>query len=382
MRKVVLALVATGPFFLAGSAWTQISMVHVTSCSVGVFPGTVCIIPSTGIGNLIVVGWQMGAGADTTTTISGVADNIGNIYTEAGSARSIDTNSGSMVDVWYSKNSTPGATSITITPSATVTSGAVVIWEFSGIDTAVPLDATSTLNSQPSTTTPSGAAVIISSPAEVIVSLAIVANSVTGIFSGNGFTNDSQLNAQGWAHLITSSPGAFFAQWNQSSAGTYASSTVSFKAAASGITLNACDLNQDGAVNAVDSQLAVNMALGLLPCTANIAGFGVCNTDVANRVITAALCGNCVTNGSATLHSVTLTWLPSISINIIAYNVYRATTSGGPYTRVGLSPVPVMIFTDSNVQAGQTYYYVVTAVDFNNNESVYSNEAPAIVPTP
>jgi len=37
-------------------------------------------------------------------------------------------------------------------------------------------------------------------------------------------------------------------------------------------------------------------------------------------------------------------------------------------------------FTDSNVQTGQTYYYVATAVDASGNESVYSNEVPAIVP--
>jgi fibronectin type 3 domain-containing protein len=39
-------------------------------------------------------------------------------------------------------------------------------------------------------------------------------------------------------------------------------------------------------------------------------------------------------------------------------------------------------YTDTAVQASQTYYYVTTAVDSNNNESIYSNEARATVPTP
>jgi hypothetical protein len=286
-----------------------------------------------------------------------------------------------MADIWYAKNSVAGATSVTVTPSPAVTNGAVVIWEFSGINPALPLDSTSVLSSQPSTATPSGAAVTTSSAVELIVSLVIVAQSATGIVGGNTFTNDSTLNANGWAHLITSSPGTYFAEWNQNPSGTYASSTASFKAA-TGVTFSACDLNQDSAVNVVDGQLAVNMYLGLLPCTANIEGVGVCNTDVVNRVMTAAMGGTCVTSGGTTPHSVTLTWLPSSSSNITGYNVYRATTSGGPYTKVNSSLLAVLTLLDSNVLAGQTYYYVATAVDINNNESIYSNEAPAAVPTP
>jgi TolB protein len=37
-------------------------------------------------------------------------------------------------------------------------------------------------------------------------------------------------------------------------------------------------------------------------------------------------------------------------------------------------------YTDTMVQSGQTYYYVVTAVDSSNTESTYSNQAPATIP--
>jgi fibronectin type 3 domain-containing protein len=37
---------------------------------------------------------------------------------------------------------------------------------------------------------------------------------------------------------------------------------------------------------------------------------------------------------------------------------------------------------DKSVQAGQKYYYVVTAIDSNNDESAYSNQTSAVVPSP
>jgi hypothetical protein len=170
-------------------------------------------------------------------------------------------------------------------------------------------------------------------------------------------------------------PGAAGAE-NSSPVRAYATNAVSIKPAAT--ALNACDLNQDGIVNIVDVQWAVNMYLGLMPCTANIEGAGVCNTDVVNLVSTAAMGGTCV----VTSHSVTLNWSASTSSNVSGYNVYRANTWGGPYTIMNSSPVATTTYTDYSVLAGQAYYYVATAVDTYNNESIYSNEAQAIVPSP
>jgi hypothetical protein len=79
------------------------------------------------------------------------------------------------------------------------------------------------------------------------------------------------------------------------------------------------------------------------------------------------------------LHSVLLSWKASQSSNLSYYNLYRGIVSGGPYpvsTSVGL----VTTYIDSNVQAGETYYYVVTAVDAAGSESPYSNEASATLP--
>jgi fibronectin type 3 domain-containing protein len=55
--------------------------------------------------------------------------------------------------------------------------------------------------------------------------------------------------------------------------------------------------------------------------------------------------------------------------------------SGGPYTSVA-SANSGTTFVDGFVQSGQTYYYVVTAVDTGGAESVYSNQVQAIIPSP
>jgi fibronectin type 3 domain-containing protein len=79
-------------------------------------------------------------------------------------------------------------------------------------------------------------------------------------------------------------------------------------------------------------------------------------------------------------HSVSLSWTASTSANVTSYNNYSSTRSGGPYTRLTATPSSTTTYTDTTVQTGQTYYYVVTSVDSNNVESAYSTEVSAIVP--
>ena len=79
-------------------------------------------------------------------------------------------------------------------------------------------------------------------------------------------------------------------------------------------------------------------------------------------------------------HSVSLTWMPSSSSGV-SYDVYRGTVSGGPYSLLK-SGVISTAYTDSNVQSGSTYYYVTTAVDASGLQSVYSDEAQAVIPMP
>jgi fibronectin type 3 domain-containing protein len=80
-------------------------------------------------------------------------------------------------------------------------------------------------------------------------------------------------------------------------------------------------------------------------------------------------------------HWVDLSWLPPPTGQVERYHVYRSLYSGGPYSRIDLTVVRDTSFKDDGVLAGKMYYYVVTAEDLDGNESGYSNEAPATVPT-
>jgi hypothetical protein len=84
-------------------------------------------------------------------------------------------------------------------------------------------------------------------------------------------------------------------------------------------------------------------------------------------------------------HDVILSWTASTTPPaVVGYNVYRGTTPGGPYpTQLNSSPVNGATYTDETAQAGQTYYYVVTAVASNDvTQSADSNQVSATVPSP
>jgi hypothetical protein len=80
-----------------------------------------------------------------------------------------------------------------------------------------------------------------------------------------------------------------------------------------------------------------------------------------------------------TTKSVSLSWAASTSPNIRGYNVYRADVAGGAYVKRNASPVGTTTYLES-VTSGRTYYYVATAGDSNNLESVYSANTVAVVP--
>ena len=80
--------------------------------------------------------------------------------------------------------------------------------------------------------------------------------------------------------------------------------------------------------------------------------------------------------------SVALSWDASTSGGVIGYYVYRGNQSGGPYERLFQFPIMATAYTDSSLDTGTTYYYVVTAVNGKGLESSYSNQAIATIPYP
>jgi hypothetical protein len=115
-------------------------------------------------------------------------------------------------------------------------------------------------------------------------------------FTGNGIDGPQYVDQNnGWLHFYNTTRSPVTVTWGltQAYAATYWAGRVAHFNAPAAVTTNACDLNQDGTVNVLDVQLAVNMDLNLIPCTANVDGVGVCNDTVVSLVVAAALGGAC-----------------------------------------------------------------------------------------
>ncbi|MEO5925011.1 MAG: hypothetical protein ABIR70_14415 [Bryobacteraceae bacterium] len=143
---------------------------------------------------------------------------------------------------------------------------------------------------------------------------------------------------------------------------------------------NSCDLDSSGAVNVVDVNRAVSMALGTVPCTASVEAQNTCTIITVQRVVNTALGQPCVVYNSA-IHTVDLTWLPSPSVGVVGYNVYRSATPTGTPVKLNSVLITATSYTDTTIQLGQTYYYSATAVDNTGTESDPTTQAIAVIPT-
>jgi len=132
---------------------------------------------------------------------------------------------------------------------------------------------------------------------------------------------------------------------------------------ASGLILSS---GQTATLSATFDPSATGSATGSITLTSN----------ASNSPTVIALSGTGVAQAS---HFVSLTWAANTSV-VAGYNVYSSTVSGGPYARLTSAPVPATNYTDSSVQQGLTYYFVVTAVNSQNQESAYSGQVYAAIP--
>ena len=71
---------------------------------------------------------------------------------------------------------------------------------------------------------------------------------------------------------------------------------------------------------------------------------------------------------------VTLSWTASTSADFSFYTVYRSTTSGGPYTLTATN-LTTPGFTNTGLQNGTIYHYVITATDWTGSESAQSAQS-------
>jgi Bacterial Ig-like domain (group 2) len=116
-----------------------------------------------------------------------------------------------------------------------------------------------------------------------------------------------------------------------------------------------------------------------------LSGYTFSPTSQSTSVTNANVTGINFT-ATAASHLVDLTWgagtiqNPAPGQVVVGYDVYRSSTSGGPYTKLNSTPVASLTYTDHNVSAGQTWYYVCSTVDNLGDVSVYSNQAAATIP--
>ena len=75
-----------------------------------------------------------------------------------------------------------------------------------------------------------------------------------------------------------------------------------------------------------------------------------------------------------------LRWEGAAGTDLVGINVYRSKSKGKDYALVGSSQSDT--FEDKDVQSGSSYYYVVTAVDNQFNETKYSNELEVALAAP
>ena len=83
-----------------------------------------------------------------------------------------------------------------------------------------------------------------------------------------------------------------------------------------------------------------------------------------------------IMQGEATSTGIKLSWTQDDFDTLMGYNVYRATSEDGLYTRVNTSVIPadIMEFFDSTVEPGVIYYYNFTVVKTDLSESTPSGK--------
>ncbi len=104
---------------------------------------------------------------------------------------------------------------------------------------------------------------------------------------------------------------------------------------------------------------------------------GYSNVAAATKLFPPSNLTATTSNGNAVLN-----WDASTcpAAKLGGYNIYRSDSSGSDYTKLGSVAKNVLTYTDSTVEDGRTYYYVVTAFNNNNGESDYSNEDDITIP--
>ncbi|HXC32594.1 MAG TPA: choice-of-anchor D domain-containing protein [Verrucomicrobiae bacterium] len=201
--------------------------------------------------------------------------------------------------------------------------------------------------------------------------------------AGSATSNAATLSVTAATLLLNSSASSVgFGSVNLSSSGTQTvtlTNAGNSNVSISNVTISGAGFNASGVSSGqiLTPGQKVTLTATFTPSAAGSASGSVSVASTAsNSPDSISLSG---TGVAAVSHSVSLSWTASTS-TVVGYNTYTSQTSGGPYTRMNSSPVTGTSYTDSNVTAGQTYFFVVTSVNSNNVESADSAQTTAVIP--
>jgi hypothetical protein len=367
-------------------------------------------------GDLLLVAFDY----DKSVAPSTVTDSQGNAFTSLGSA--LSTPGQALGSVYYAKNIKGGADTVTVKLSASSSYLEIYVSEYSGIDPNNPIDAQAgasgnagAVSSGSGTTTVAG---------DIIYGYCVADS---GCAAGSGFTARSTMDGNLVEDMVAGSPGQYAAtgtatggwsmrmvalkgsssapsgeQQSQSGAVSLSAASLVFGSVAVGLTSASQTITLTNRSSSTLSIYSIELTgtdpsdfTEVTTCGTNLAAGGNCTIVVifapltsgdlsASLTLTDSASGSpqtvSLTGGGG--HDVTLTWTASATPGVWGYYVYRGTASGKESTTpLNSTPIAGTYYADPNVTAGQTYYYVVTALSpTGTTQSVESGEASATVP--
>jgi hypothetical protein len=372
-------------------------------------------------GNWIGVCVRAGEAGETFT----VSDSTGNTYHQA--IQINQTGDGDTLAIFYAEDIKGGANTIEVSDT---TSGTLrfAILEYSGVATSGSLNVAAA--AQGSSASPNSGSATTTANGDLLLG-AIMTSDAETFTAGSGYTTEESVPAEPNTKLIAeghtqTTAGATSASASLGASDFWAGALAAFRSTASGgsggspsadpgqlsasattlkfgnvtigssgsqtVTLTASGTGSVTITNVtiVGAGIDASGVVGLELATGKTASLKVTfapaatglvsgsikvTSNATNSPISIAVSG---TGVSPTSHSVALSW-NAIS-GVAGYDVYRGSVSGGPYTILTNSPITTTTFTDTNVQAGQTYYYVVTSVGSDGVQSAYSSPASATIP--
>jgi hypothetical protein len=147
----------------------------------------------------------------------------------------------------------------------------------------------------------------------------------------------------------------------------------------SGLSYSGMGVTASGGVNVVlNPGQSTPITVKFAPAQAgSFTGSVVVDSTASDSALAITVSG---TGVAAAAHSVSLKWAASSSSGVSGYDVYRSTTSGGPYTKLDSTPVAALDYIDLTVQSGTEYFYVVTSIASDGAQSRYSNQISVSIP--